>query len=186
MFNFEKLSLLFFGGLKPRFYSVFSNMQNVKTQKLRFVNTFVLTVLVQMSVFFCIFRFGGFRNFQFFVRDVFGNHNSKMTKIQSNKKNNNNSKNKTKNKKYIILWLKTKKENKLKNKNKRTSWNKNKQNRNKTKNQKLKRETESHVWHTPKHEKCTENTDFHKKQKETNTKKQTNKTNQKKQSNNNT
>ena len=78
-------------------------MQNVKTQKILFVNTFVLTVLVQMSVFFSAFFVLGVFGISKFLRDVFGNHNSKITKYQSNK-NKKTTTTKTKRKtKNIIL-----------------------------------------------------------------------------------
>ena len=73
------------------FYSVFSKNAKLKeTQKKRkktlFVNTPVLTVLVKMSVFFCIFHFCCFWNFHVFQRCfLIGFQKSKITKYESNK-----------------------------------------------------------------------------------------------------
>ena len=81
--------------------------------------------------FFCVFHFGGFRNFHF-LRDVFDRSAKiqKITKYQSNKTKNNNKKteNKTKN---LILWFKTKQKNKQKTITNEHLETKNKQNKNK-------------------------------------------------------
>ena len=64
----------FSGGLKPYIYCVFSKNAKIKETRKRkmtlFVTTPVLTALVKVSVFFCIFHFCCFWNFHIF-RDVF-------------------------------------------------------------------------------------------------------------------
>ena len=61
--------------------------EHKKEKKTLFVNTTVLTALVKMSVFSCIFHFCCFWNFHFF-RDAFDRFpkiKKKTTKYQSNK-----------------------------------------------------------------------------------------------------
>ena len=69
-----KICIFFWGGgggaEAPIVFQQKCKIRETQKIKILFVNTFVLTVLVKMSVFFYIFHFGGFRNFQF-LRDVF-------------------------------------------------------------------------------------------------------------------
>ena len=79
---------LFFLAETPIFYSVFSkNAKFKETQKRKntlFVNTIVLTALVQVSFFSAFFIFAVFFNFRFFLKMfLFGFPKSKNTKNQS-------------------------------------------------------------------------------------------------------
>ena len=114
-----------------------------KERKTLFVNTTVLSALVKMSVFFCIFDFCCFSNFHVFQRCFLtGFQKSKNNKIWKQlKQKNNNQKTRCKAKINEMLWFKTTQDNKQNNKNKRTSWNK-KSKHNKKKKQEPERENE--------------------------------------------
>ena len=92
-----KMCTVFAGN--PHFYRVFSKKQNSKKHKKEketlLVNTPVLTVLVKMSVFFCIFHFGVFRDV------LLGSQNKRQTPKQHKQKTTTRKQDAKEN--YIIL-----------------------------------------------------------------------------------
>ena len=120
-------NLFWGGGWNPYLYSAFSNkckiQRHTKQKKRHYLWTHLRQLLLSKCLFFCIFHFGGFRNFRFFERCFF-DRSQKIKKWQNAKAKKNNMKRRCKVKDNLLLWFKTKQDDKQKNRNKGTSWNK--------------------------------------------------------------